>query len=213
MAGILDEIVASKRGELEVTRRRLTLADVETMARRQSPPKDFAAAMTGNHVRLIAEVKRASPSRGLICADFDAVRIAQTYAGNGAAAISILTETVYFRGSLDDLQNIGLALGDNRPPLLRKDFLFDPYQVLEARAYGADAILLIVAILTPNQLAEMILLARSQGMECLVEVHCEAELRVALESPARIIGINNRDLSTFAVDITTTRRLRKLHSR
>jgi indole-3-glycerol phosphate synthase len=207
---ILDEIVANKRQELEITKQRLPLGEVERLARRQPPAKDFATALKGDRIRLIAEVKKASPSKGLICADFDPVKTARTYAGNGAAAISILTESRYFQGSLDDLRNVGQALGDKRPPTLRKDFIFDPYQVYEARAYGADGLLLIVAILVPEQLHELIVLSRSLGMEPLVEVHSDTDALIASGSHAKIIGINNRDLKTFAVDITTTERLRKL---
>jgi indole-3-glycerol phosphate synthase len=138
------------------------------------------------------------------------VEIARTYAGNGASAISVLTEAIYFQGSLDHLKDISHALGDKRLPLLRKDFIHDPYQVYESRAYGADSLLLIVAILTPQKLEELLGLSHELGMNCLVEVHNEAELETALGSETRIIGVNNRDLTTFTVDITTTERLRSL---
>jgi indole-3-glycerol phosphate synthase len=206
---ILDEIVANKKQELEVSRRSLSLADLRRMALAALPPVDFAAALRGDGIKLIAEVKKASPSRGVIRTEFDPVDVARTYAISGASAISVLTESRYFQGSLSHLKNIKTALGKTLP-LLRKDFIFDPYQVYESRAYGADGLLLIVAILAPRQLAEVISLTRQLGMECLVEVHSEAELEVALKSSARIIGINNRDLSTFAVDINTTGRLRPL---
>jgi indole-3-glycerol phosphate synthase len=159
-------------------------------------------------VRLIAEVKRASPSKGAIRSYSDPVEIAKTYAGNGASAISVLTETKHFQGSLQDLRAIRDALGDKRVPLLRKDFLFDPYHIYESRAYGADALLLIVAILTPAQLKELLFLSHQLGLKCLVEVHNEAELTVALRTEARIIGINNRNLGTLDVDLNTTKRLR-----
>ena len=206
---ILDQIVANKKQELEVSQRNLPLADLRRMALAQPPPVDFASALRGGAIKLIAEVKKASPSRGVIRAGFDPVEIAQIYADNGASAISVLTESRYFEGSLNHLKNIKTALGKTLP-LLRKDFIFDPYQVYESRACGADSLLLIVAILSPQPLAELIGLTRQLGMECLVEVHNEAELEIALKSPARIIGVNNRDLSTFAVDINTTRRLRPL---
>jgi indole-3-glycerol phosphate synthase len=173
------------------------------------PPVDFASVLRGDGIKLIAEVKKASPSRGVIRADFDPVEIAQIYANNGASAISVLTESKYFQGSLNHLRDIKTALGKTLP-LLRKDFIFDPYQVYESRACGADSLLLIVAILAPQPLAELIGLTRQLGMECLVEVHNEAELEIALKSSARIIGVNNRDLSTFTVDINTTRHLRPL---
>jgi indole-3-glycerol phosphate synthase len=206
---ILDEIVASKKQELEISQRSLPLADLRRMVLAASPPVDFASALRGDGIKLIAEVKKASPSRGVIRSDFDPVDVARIYANNGASAISVLTESKYFQGSLNHLKNIKAALGQARP-LLRKDFIFDPYQVYESRAYGADSLLLIVAILAPRQLVELIGLTRQLGMECLIEVHNEAELGTALKSSARIIGINNRDLSTFTVDINTTRCLRPL---
>jgi indole-3-glycerol phosphate synthase len=205
---ILDDIVANKRQELEITKRTIPLDEMERLAREQPAPKDFAGALKGDYIKLIAEVKKASPSKGLICADFDPTKIALTYATNGASAISVLTESKYFQGSLDNLRSIAQALGDNRPPLLRKDFIFDPYQVYEARANGADAVLLIVSILTPAQLGDLLDVSHSLGMKCLVEVHNEGELDTALASHAGIIGINNRDLQTFHVDITVTQRLR-----
>ncbi|MBI4286210.1 MAG: indole-3-glycerol phosphate synthase TrpC [Chloroflexi bacterium] len=206
---ILDQIVAANLPELEARKRSLPLADLKRLAMAQPPPLDFAAALRGDDIRLIAEVKKASPSKGVIRADFDPVAIARTYATNGAAAISVLTESKYFQGSLDYLRKIRAALGD-RLPLLRKDFIHDPYQVYEARANGADALLLIVAILTETRLAELLALGHKLGMSCLVEVHNEAELAVALSSGAKIMGVNNRDLQTFSVDLNTTERLRPL---
>jgi indole-3-glycerol phosphate synthase len=176
----------------------------------QPPPLDFAAALRGDKVRLIAEVKKASPSKGIICADFNPVNIAKIYAANGAAAISVLTEPKYFQGSLDYLRDIKKALAAKPLPLLRKDFIFDPYQVFEARAYGADCLLLIVAILSPAQLFELLQLSRQLGMMNLVEVHNTVELEIALNSGAAVIGINNRDLNTFKVDLKTTSVLRPL---
>ncbi len=207
---ILEKIVADNQLELEARKRSFPLAELQRMASEQPAPLDFAAALSGERVQLIAEVKKASPSKGIIRPDFNQVEIAQTYAGNGAAAISVLTEAKYFQGSLDHLRDIREALGDKRLPLLRKDFICDPYQVYESRAYGADSLLLIVAILTPEKLGELFGLSHELGMACLVEVHNEAELEIALNSGARVIGINNRDLSTFDVDLTTTKRLRPL---
>ena len=206
---ILDRIVADNLEELESRKRGFPLKEWQRMALEQPLPLDFASALQGNHIKLIAEVKKASPSKGIIRPDFNPVEIAQTYAGNGAAAISVLTEAKYFQGSLDHLRDIRKALG-NRLPLLRKDFLCDPYQVYESRAYGADSLLLIVAILTPEKLGALLSLSHELGMSCLVEVHNEAELEIALNSGAKVIGINNRDLSTFDVDLTTTKRLRLL---
>jgi indole-3-glycerol phosphate synthase len=207
---ILDRIVADNQLELESRKQRLPLAELKKVALRQPPPLDFAAALKGDGLRLIAEVKKASPSRGVIRPDFHPVEIARTYADNGASAISVLTEQKYFQGSIDYLRDIREALGDKRPPLLRKDFIHDPYQVYESRAYGADGLLLIVAILTPAELKSLLELSHDLGMKCLVEVHDKSELEVALGSGAGIIGVNNRDLKTFAVDLTVTQHLRPL---
>jgi indole-3-glycerol phosphate synthase len=206
---ILGQIVADNLEELESRKRSFPLKELQTVALEQPSPLDFASALHGNHIKLIAEVKKASPSRGVIRSDFNPVAIAQTYVANGAAAISVLTEARYFQGSLNHLRDIRRALG-NRLPLLRKDFLCDPYQVYESRAHGADSVLLIVAILTPEKLKELLGLSHELGMSCLAEVHNEAELEIALKGGARIIGINNRDLTTLTVDLTTTERLRPL---
>ena len=207
---ILDKIVADVLIELAAKKRQLPLTAMATSAAAQSPPLDFAAALRGDSVRIIAEVKKASPSRGVICPNFNPVDIAGVYAANGAAAISVLTEPKYFQGSPYYLRDIKKALADKPVPLLRKDFIFDPYQVYEARAYGADGILLIAAILTPEKLSELLQLSHQLGMMSLVEVHNESELEIALKSEAKIIGINNRDLNTFKVDLKTTARLRPL---
>jgi len=175
----------------------------ERIAQRQAP-LDFALALEGSHTRLIAEVKRASPSRGVLCPNFNPVELAQDYAEGGAAAVSVLTEANYFEGSIDHLAAIREEI---ELPLLRKDFIFDPYQVYESRAYGADALLLIVASLSQEQLGELLSLSHSLGLNCLVEVHNEDEVERALLTQAKIIGINNRNLNTFTIDINTTRRL------
>jgi len=207
---ILDQIVADNTLELEARKRSMPLTELRRLALAQPPPLDFASALRGDRIRLIAEVKKASPSIGIIRSDFNPVEIAQTYASNGASAISVLTETKYFQGSLNYLKGIKEALRNKSIPLLRKDFLIDPYQIYESRAYGADSLLLIVAILSAKKLAELLELSHKLGMSCLVEVHNETELEIALKSQARIIGINNRDLSTFKTDLTTTERLRPL---
>jgi indole-3-glycerol phosphate synthase len=207
---ILDRILLHSQEELAHRKRALPLSELRTMALDRPPALDFASALKGDDMRVIAEVKKASPSKGLICADFDPVRIAGEYARSGASAISVLTETKFFQGSLDYLSNIGDALGEKRVPLLRKDFLFDRYQIFESRAFGADALLLIVAILSGEQLKELLGTARALGMMALVEVHDEAEMDIAVKSGAGIIGINNRDLTTFDVDLATTERLRPL---
>ena len=207
---ILDKIVADVAVDLAEKKKRVPLAEMIQMASAQSPALDFGAALRGEKVRLIAEVKKASPSRGIICPDFNPVAIAETYAANGAAAISVLTEPKYFQGNLDYLRNIKKALSARPLPLLRKDFIFDPYQIYEARAYGADCVLLIVAILSPEKLTELLQLSRQLGMMNLVEVHNAAETEIAVKSGAGIIGINNRDLNTFKVDLKTTSKLRPL---
>ncbi len=207
---ILERIVADNLAELEARKSSFPLEQLRRVVLEQPPPLDLASALRGDHIRLIAEVKKASPSRGIIRPDFNPVEIAEIYTGNGASAISVLTEVKYFQGSLDYLKNIKSVLGDKGPPLLRKDFISDPYQVYESRVYGADGLLLIVAILTPERLEELLGLSHEMGMSCLVEVHNEAELEIALRSRAGIIGINNRDLNTFTVDLGTTGRLRPL---
>jgi len=165
------------------------------------------AGELGPSPRLIAEAKKASPSKGLLAADFDPARLAREYAAGGAAAISVLTEPHFFQG---DPAYLAVAKRAAPLPALRKDFLFDPYQVVEARALGADAVLLIVAILDGGLLGEMLALAGSLGMAALVEVHDAPEVDRALAAGARIVGVNNRDLRTFEVDLETTRRLRAL---
>ena len=205
---ILDKIVADVLIELAAKKRCMPLAEMARYAQKQSPPLNFTAALRDNSVRLIAEVKKASPSRGVICPNFNPVDIARIYAANGAAAISVLTEPKYFQGSLDYVRDIKKATADKPLPLLRKDFIIDPYQVFEARAYGADSILLIVAILTSDKLSELLQLSHQLGMMSLVEVHNESELDIAVKSNAKIIGINNRDLNSFKVNLKTTARLR-----
>ncbi len=206
----LARILAQKAREIEARKRSVPLRQLEELIAEQSLPLDLASALKGDRVQLIAEIKRASPSRGLIRRDLDPVALARVYADNGAAAISVLTEAQHFQGSLEDLVAIGQALEDRRTPLLRKDFVFDPYQIYESRAYGADSLLLIAAILNGNQLHELLSLSHDLGMQCLVEVHNRAELERAILTQAKIIGINNRDLDTFEVDLTTTMQLRSL---
>lgn len=207
---ILHDIVAEKKIELAQSVARVPLAEMISLAEHISRPKSFESAISGSGIKLIAEIKRASPSRGIICRDLDPVRIASIYAKNNVAAISVLTERHFFQGSLDYISKIREALEGKAPPLLRKDFIFDPYQVYESRVCGADSLLLIAAILTPPEMEELINICRFLHMEPLVEVHDEAELDAALACDARIIGINNRDLNTFKVDINVTVRLRPL---
>ena len=204
---MLKKIVALKKERVEQRKKVLSLSCLKERIAQQKPPLDFATALVGDHIRLIAEVKQASPSRGVLNPNLNPTRLARTYAEGGAAAISVLTEENYFKSSVDYLATIREAV---RIPLLRKDFIFDPYQVYESRAYGADALLLIGAILSQEQLNEFLSLSHNSGLKCLVEVHNEAEIERAVLSGAEIIGINNRDLDTFNIDINTTRRLRPL---
>lgn len=215
----LDEIVAYNRRRLPAACRVEPLEALEARIRALSPPLDFAGALRGDRLRIIAEVKKASPSAGLLRPRLRPVSLARTYALAGAAAISVLTERKYFRGSLGYLSAIREALdaegssafvGGGRPPLLRKDFIFDEYQLYQARAYGADALLLIVAILSRDELRRLLDITRRLGMEALVEVHNEQEVARAVSCGAQVIGINNRDLRTFHTDLTTTKRLRPL---
>jgi indole-3-glycerol phosphate synthase len=208
---ILDEIVESKKESLKQRKREMPLKELKRRcADVKRKPIDFASALCGDDISLIAEVKKASPSKGMINADIDPVKLAMTYATNGAAAISVLTEEIYFKGSIDYLTAIRESFDARkiRVPLLRKDFIFDPYQIYESRAYGADALLLIAAILDDDKLVQLIDLSYTLGMKCLVEVHDESELRRAVASGCRVIGINNRDLQTFKVYLHITERLR-----
>jgi indole-3-glycerol phosphate synthase len=204
----LDRIVAEKLDELEQRQKITPLPGLRATIREKPLPLDLAAALGGDSLRLIAEVKRASPSRGVLCPNLDPVKLAVTYAQCGAAAISVLTESRYFGGSREDLENIKRALPDI--PLLRKDFILKPYQIFESCAWGADAVLLIVSILDDTELKELLSLSHALGMQCLVEVHNQNELKRALACDAKVIGINNRDLDTLAVDINVTKQLRPL---
>lgn len=209
---ILDEIMAHKRQELEERRRAVPLAELRARGTDQPLPLDFAAALRGEGVRLIAEVKRASPSKGVLCEDFGAERLAVTYAVNGAAAISVLTDGKFFQGELQHLSRAKSAIRNSQfeIPFLRKDFILAPYQVHEARAYGADALLLIAAVLSDDKLAELLGLTHELGMTALVEVHGEEEVERISPLRPRVVGINNRDLRDFNVDLDTFGRLRSL---
>ena len=214
MPSILDEIVAAKTEELAQQKLTVPLEALADKIASQPPAVSLSGALKAGGVRLIAEVKKASPSRGLLRPDFDPVDLARTYSSNGASAISILTDP-RFQGELDHIVQVKAASAhlqgqSGSAPVLRKDFIFDPYQVHEARTAGADAILLIVAILTPSQVDEYLQLARSLGMDCLVEVHDPDEVQVALDAGAEIIGINNRDLRTFVTNLQVTRDLAPL---
>ncbi|MDE3067866.1 MAG: indole-3-glycerol phosphate synthase TrpC [Verrucomicrobiota bacterium] len=205
---ILDAIVEEKKREVaQLPARLIAAGDVRDALLERFERRDFAAALQGRRggdVALIAEVKKASPSAGVICRDFDPVRIAREYEAAGAICLSVLTDEKFFQGSLDHLRQIRAAV---KLPLLRKDFIIDERQILEAAEWGADAILLIAAILSDAQLEKFHALAAEAGLAALVEVHNEAELDRALAIGARLIGVNNRDLKTFKVDLGTTERL------
>ncbi len=209
MPNILDEIVAAKKEELAQVKTSAPLPAVEGAIAHRPAPLSLAGALRGGQVRLIAEVKKASPSRGLLRPNFDPVQLASAYATNGASAISVLTDP-RFQGEPEHLSAIKEAGASGGAPVLRKDFIFDPYQVYEARAMGADAYLLIVSILSRDQLSDLLALGRELGMDALVEVHEREELQTALESGAEIIGINNRDLRTFQTDLAVTEGLAPL---
>ena len=208
--GILKDIIEVKRREVERLKVEAPVDRLEQRIEAQPPALNLAGALLGDSVRIIAEVKKASPSRGLLRGDFDPAALASAYADNGAAAISVLTNADHFQGSLEHMEAVEGVVHPRGLPVLRKEFIFDPYQVYEARAHGADAILLIVAALTPECLAELMELARRFWMQCLVEVHDEDEVKIALDAGAEVVGINNRDLRTFHTDLAVTERLAPL---
>lgn len=206
----LDRLVAAAREVIAERKAQTPLAAVRELAAHAPAPRPFAGALqpaAGGSARLIAEVKRASPSKGLLAEHFEPVEQAQAYAAGGAAAISVLTEPRFFLGALDHLRAVRAAVD---VPVLRKDFILDPYQIYEARAAGADAILLICALLDDAQLAAYLALAHELGMAALVEAHNAEETRRAVAVGARVIGVNSRDLRTFAVDTDVVRHLRPL---
>ncbi|HUN23713.1 MAG TPA: indole-3-glycerol phosphate synthase TrpC [Anaerolineales bacterium] len=208
---LLSQIFADKRLEVAAQQAQLPFAELTAQAQNTPPPPDFRAAISNPQrpaPRLIAEVKHRSPSKGVLCPDFDPLRLARIYASNGAAAMSVLTDETYFGGHLSYLRAIAdLQLG---VPLLRKDFIYDRYQLLQARVAGASAALLIVAMLTPAELTDLIGYAREWGLCPLVEVHSADEVAVALQAGADVIGINNRDLRTFHTRLETSAQLRPL---
>lgn len=204
---ILDDIIANKAIEVEESKNSLPIEILTEMVKDVLPPRNFFNAINPNgDLKIISEVKHASPSKGIFRDDFDPVKIAKSYSNAGASAISVLTDEKYFKGSLSYLKNIREQV---QTPLLRKDFIIDPYQVYEARLFGADAILLIVAALNQSMLTGLLDLTHSLDMNAIVEVHDEVELDRALDAGARIIGINNRDLRTFDVDLNVSINLSK----
>lgn len=201
---ILDDILQRRREQLAREKATLPMSHAQQLAGAMPAAKDFAQALSAPGVSVIAEVKKASPSKGIIAEDFQPVKAALSYESAGAQAISVLTEEHYFLGGNEVLQAIRAAVS---LPILRKDFIFDPYQIVYARALGADAVLLIAAMLDKTQLTELLYATGEAGLQALVEVHNEAELATAIESGAQIIGINNRNLHTFEVSFEISRRL------
>lgn len=198
---ILERIVAAKRIEIAAAKERFSLDDLEEKARSAAGVRDFVGALRAKRPAVIAEIKKASPSRGVLRPDYRPAEIARSYERAGAACLSVLTDREFFQGSSDDLRAARTACA---LPVLRKDFVIDPYQVVESRAMGADCILLIAACLSRAQMAELEAAARALGMAVLVEVHDAAELEAALSLETPLIGVNNRDLRTFTTRLETT---------
>ena len=203
---ILDEIVAAKKNELEKQKQKVSLSALSSKIPDLPFTRNFKKALIGQGIALIAEIKKASPSVGIIQKKFDPLEIAKIYEKNKVNAISVLTEEKYFLGKMDLLSRIKKI---TKIPILQKDFILEEYQICEARVYGADAILLIAAVLSEKKIKNFLFLAHQLGMNAILEIHNQEELKKALSTEAKLIGINNRDLRTFKVDLKTTIRLRK----
>jgi indole-3-glycerol phosphate synthase len=206
---ILDKIVERTSADLQDRKSILSIDKLEQRISARPDAVPFESLLRASNPGVIAEFKRASPSKGLIAGDLDPVDVARDYFTGGAAAASVLTDTPFFQGTLHDMERVAEVAHSFDVPraVLRKDFMIDPYQIAEARAAGADVILLIVAVLKGQVLRDMLQAARDYGLEVLVEIHDDAELQEALNADAQVIGINNRDLRTFDVDLATTERL------
>lgn len=208
MGTYLDEILERKRADLVLSKDAVPLTELQARSKEMPPAADFEGALRAPGLQIIGEIKKASPSRGLMAPNIDPVATAYAYATAGVAAISVLTEGPHFHGRLDYLKTIKMAFTGDGPPLLRKDFIVDPYQIWESKVNRADALLLIVAALTDELLSELLGLSGELGLQVLVEVHDEVELRRAVDAGSRIIGINNRNLRTFETSLETTTQLR-----
>jgi len=204
---ILREIVAYKKKRMAEEKEKNPLAKLKDRIDTLPPTRDFKRAISlPGKISLICEIKRASPSSGLICKDFHPPKIAQIYEKNGAVAISVLTEDKYFQGDILHLSSVKQSVNI---PILRKDFIIDEYQLYESRAFGADALLLIASVLDGARISQFVKITKNLGMEALVEVHSGEDLEKVLSTPAEIIGINNRNLKDFTVDLNVTKELRK----
>ena len=211
MANILDKILDTKKQEVLLIKDNEPMDVLQEKISKQDRAQNFVGALLGDDVRLIAEIKPASPVKGeFIAGRFNINQLADIYASNGAAAISVLTDKKYFQGDIEYLMKVKGIVGARSIPVLRKDFIIDLHQIYQSRAYGADAILLIVAANDKTKLTEMIHLCSELWMQAVVEVHSEDELEIALEAGAEIIGINNRNLETFIVDLQVTEKLASL---
>ena len=204
---ILKEIVEKKETRVSQRKVILPVATLLSKINQTGIPLNFAGRLMGESLRVIAEIKKASPSKGIFREQLDVCELSSTYVQNGAAAVSVLTNEDHFRGSIEDLAVVGETVHPEGVPVLCKEFIFDEYQIYEARAFGADAVLLIVAMLSESQIREFMELANSLYLQCLVEIHDEHELEIAMNCEAEVIGINNRNLHSFETSIAVTENL------